>query len=479
MKKSLKLVLLNSALVLGLAASVLSAVQAPVQGKSKETSYLIAFKKESLPDDFEEQIEEAGGSVETVVEDIGIVSASSDDPDFLDKLSASSDVLAAEKELEVFLDEEEPDAADGQPITDIPQPDWDDPDQNYHDLQWDVKRVTNDFASHEISEGNSKTVVGIIDTGLDFDHPDLRKNADEKGSKTFVPGTKDAWDENGHGTHVAGTIAADGKVLGIGPKLTVRAYRVFGATGGAQQSWITNALVTAANDKVDVVNMSLGGWRWMAHNYGEKGDSASMVAYHRAVQYAVKKGVTVVVAAGNDSRNLGDLHDMREYWKETYGLDIKGPSRVVPAQLPGVITVSSSVEWSDDKVAFYSNYGNPIDIAAPGGDNGPEYDELYREDPKGDYLDKRDFRYRTLSTWPTYLPPYFTSNLKGYAFMHGTSMAAPKVAGIAAVIKAEHPNYKPSQVAALIRKTALDFGKNGQDKYFGAGEANIYEALTD
>jgi subtilisin family serine protease len=414
-----------------------------------------------------------------VVEEIGIVSASSDNPDFLDKLTESKDVLAAEEELEIFLDEEEPEAADGQPITDIPQPDWDDPDQNYHDLQWDVKRVTNDFASHEISKGDSDTVVGIIDTGLDFDHPDLRKNADEEGSKTFVPGTDDAWDENGHGTHVAGSIAADGKVLGIGPELTVRAYRVFGATGGAQQSWITSALVAAANDRVDVVNMSLGGWRWMAQNYGEKGDSASIVAYHRAVQYAVKMGVTVVVAAGNDSRNLGSLHDMQEYWKDTYGLDIKGPSRVVPAQLPGVITVSSSNEWSEDEIAFYSNYGNPIDIAAPGGDNGPEYDALYREDPKGDYLDKRDFRYRTLSTWPTYLPSYFTSNLKGYAYLHGTSMAAPKVAGIAAVIKSEHPNYSPEQVAALIQKTAVDYGKKGQDKYFGAGEANIFKALEE
>lgn len=478
MKKSWKLVLLNTSLVVGLMATVLSAVQAPVQGKSKETSYLIAYKSD-LPDNFEEMIEEAGGEVGTVVEEIGIVSATSDDPDFLDKVKESKKVLAAEEELEIFLDEEEPEAADGQPITDVPQPDWDDPDQNYHDLQWDIKRVTNDFASYEINKGNSKTVVGIIDTGMDFDHPDLRDNADEEGSRTFVPGTKDAWDQNGHGTHVAGSIAADGKVMGVGPNLTVRSYRVFGASGGAQQSWITDALVAAADDGVDVVNMSLGGWRWMAHNYGEKGESASMVAYHRAVQYAVKKGVTVVVSAGNDSRNLGDLHDMRTYWKETYGLDIKGPSRVVPAQIPGVITVSASNEWSDNLIAFYSNYGNPIDIAAPGGDNGPEYDKLYRKDPKGDYLNKRDFHYRTLSTWPTYLPPYFTSNLKGYAYLHGTSMAAPKVAGIAAVIKSEHPNYNPAQVAALIRKTSIDLGKNGQDKYFGAGEANIYNALRD
>lgn len=477
MNRAVRMVL-STTLVLGLAASALSVVQTPASGKSKERAYLIAYKN-NIPSDLEERIEESGGSVETVIDEVGIVSATSDDPDFLEKIREDKEVLAAEEELEIFLDEEEPEAADGQPITDIPQPDWDDPDQNYYDLQWDIKRITNNFKSHEISKGNSRTVVGIIDTGLDFDHPDLRDNADEEGSKTFVPGTKDAWDQNGHGTHVAGSIAANGKMLGVGPNLTVRAYRVFGATGGAQQSWITDALVEAANDGVDVVNMSLGGWRWMAHNYGEKGDSASMVAYHRAVQYAVKKGVTVVVAAGNDSRNLGSLHDMQEYWKETYGLDIKGPSRVVPAQIPGVITVSSSNEWSEDEIAFYSNYGNPIDIAAPGGDNGPEYDRLYRQDPKGDYLDKRDFRYRAFSTYPTYLPPYFTSNLKGYAFMHGTSMAAPKVAGIAAVIKAEHPDMKPSQVAALIKKTAEDFGKRGQDKYFGAGEANIYNALTE
>jgi len=479
MKKSLTLMGISTSLVLTMMAGVLSGVQAPAAfAKGGETSYLIAFTGNDLPDDFEDTIEEAGGEVERAIEEIGIVSATSDDPDFLENIRESTDVQAAEEELEIFL-EEDPEGADGQPITDVPQPDWNDPNQNYHDLQWDVKRVTNDFKSHEISQGDHDTIVGVIDTGLDFHHPDLKENADEAGSKTFVPGTTDAWDQNGHGTHVAGTIAANGKVLGVGPNLKVRAYRVFGATGGAQQSWITDALVAAANDGVDVVNMSLGGWRWMAHNYGEQGDSASMVAYRRAVQYAVQKGVTVVVSAGNDSRNLGSLRDMQEYWKETYGLDIKGPSRVAPAQIPGVITVSSSNKWSEDLLAFYSNYGNPIDVAAPGGDNGPEYDALYRQDPKGNYLDKRDFKYRTLSTWPTYLPPYFTSNLQGYAFLHGTSMSAPKVAGIAGVIKSVHPEYSPAQVSALIEKTAEDLGKRGEDKLFGAGEANLYNALTD
>jgi subtilisin family serine protease len=154
------------------------------------------------------------------------------------------------------------------------------------------------------------------------------------------------------------------------------------------------------------------------------------------------------------------------------GFVFKGAAREVPGQIPGVITVSSSNKWSTDQIAFYSNYGSrTIDVAAPGGDNGPLYASTRN-------LKQRDFHYRTLSTWPTYLAPYFTSNLTGYALLHGTSMASPKVAGVAAVIKAAHPDYSPAQVTAVIQKTALDYGKPGQDALFGSGEANLFSALT-
>lgn len=439
-----------------------------------EKSYIIAYK-DSLPSDVQQQIQKAGGNILRTISEVSIVEASSANPDFLQNIQQDTDVQAVNEELELYI-EDEPQAADGKKIDLIPNAQG-----NYHDAQWDIKRITNNFESYKYNKGNKETVVGVIDTGLDFSHPDLAVNADLAGSKTFVPGTTDAWDQNGHGTHVAGSIAANGKVLGVGPNLTVRAYRVFGASGGAKQSWITDAIVAAANDGVEVINMSLGGWRWLAHNLDEKGQSASTVAYHRAIQYAIKKGVTVVVAAGNDSRNLNDIHDMQSYWLERYGLDIKGPSRVVPAQIPGVITVSSSNQWSQNSIAFYSNYGNAIDVAAPGGDNGPLYDALYRQDPKGNFLDKRDFTYRTLSTYPSYftLNQNATTNVVGYSYLHGTSMAAPKVAGIAGVIKAAHPEYTPAQVAAAIRNTSLDFGKPGTDNLFGAGEANIYQALTN
>lgn len=484
MKKKLAVLSICSAL----SFSLLIGVQ-PNQTKAatEKEHYVIAYKGK-LPGNFSETISKAGGNVERVIHEIGIVEVASSDSTFLSNIKQDTNIQTVGRELEAYLETDPdnkvnftPGNPDGGKVTLDPNAD------SYWDKQWDMQRLTHDGDSYELNEGNPDTVVAVIDTGIDFSHPDLKDNADLAGSKTFVPGTTDAWDKNGHGTHVAGSIAANGKVKGVGPELTVRAYRVFGATGGAQQSWITDAIVAAANDGVEVINMSIGGWRWMAHNLGEKGDSASMVAYHRAIQYAIQKGVTVVVSSGNDSKDLNNLHDMQAYWKDTYGLDIKGPSRVVPAQIPGVITVSSSNEWSTDHIAFYSNYGNAIDVAGPGGDNGPLYDSLFRVDPKGNYLNKRDFTYRTLSTYPSYpvgggtnaTTQFSDGQWHGYSYLHGTSMAAPKVAGVAGVIKAAHPEYSPAQVAAAIRQSALDLGKVGVDSLYGAGEANIYNYLLN
>ncbi|MDF2650073.1 MAG: peptidase [Paenibacillus sp.] len=135
-------------------------------------------------------------------------------------------------------------------------------------------------------------------------------------------------------------------------------------------------------------------------------------------------------------------------------------------------SISRSDALSTERHAFYSNYGSSvIKVAAPGGDNGPTYDAS-RD------LNQRDFHYRSLSTSLTYLESYFTSNLTSYSLLHGTSMASPKVAGIAGLIKAANPELKPAQVAALLQQTAVDFSKTGNDPYFGGGEANAFRALT-
>ncbi|MEW5548922.1 S8 family serine peptidase [Peribacillus frigoritolerans] len=448
--------------------------------------YLIAFKS-NLPPNYSTVISNAGGRVVRALPEIGSVEVESSKDAFLINLKSVSNVQAANLEIKHQLDykKNDPAAADNQPVTDFPQPEA---IESYWNYQWDIKNVTEDGESYKINKGNG-AVVGVIDTGIDPNHPDLKGNL--LGGQNFVPkggfgddptetgDTKDFKDRDGHGTHVAGSIAANGKIQGVGPDLGIRSYRVFPANAGAATSWIADAIIQAADDGVDVINMSIGGFdalsRYSYQNSGSYSDIADMLVWKRAIQYAVKKNVTVVAAAGNESLNLNNPTTITDYMNREYGylgLQFKGASIEVPGQLPGVMTVSSSNKWSTEKIAFYSNYGSrSIDVAAPGGDNGPVYDATLDES-------LRDFHYRTLSTWPTYLEPYFTANLHSYALLHGTSMASPKVAGIAGVIKAAHPDYSPDQVTAAIRQTAKDYGKAGNDHLYGAGEANIFNALT-
>lgn len=468
----------------------------PAEAASTATNYMIAFQQQ-IPVDYDLAISKAGGKVLRVFPDVSGLEVQSDNPSFLNNLKEVKGIQAANVELAVKAENQEiePAIANSQTVTDIPQADQTD---SYWKYQWDIQRLTHNGDSYGIETGGvesprgtviHKAIVGIIDSGIDPNHPDLKPNivggqnfvaANADGDLTETGDPKDYGDRLGHGTHVAGSIAANGKMKGIGPNLGIRAYRIFSAGGNAETSWIIQAIDQAAKDKVDVINMSISGFDTISRysyldNKNAYSDVADLLLYRRAIKYAVDHNVTVVIAAGNESLNLNNPNVITRYLNQTYGylgFQFKGASREVPGQIPGVIDVSSSNEWSTDKISFYSNYGiSSINVAAPGGDMGPLYDQT------GD-LRLLDFHYNTFSTYPTYMEPYFTSNLRGYALMQGTSMASPKVAGIAGVIKAHNPELTPAQVTTLIQQTAVDLGKPGTDEFFGAGEANIYTALT-
>lgn len=467
-----------------------SAQTQAVSSQTVSTNYLIAYKV-SLPKNYQTEINNAGGVVVKAIPELGAVEVRSTNPNFLTKLNSTS-IVAANVEKSFKLEDGNPEGADGQPV--VLNPDSND---TYWSSQWDIRHLTNEGKSYAIESGGTKTtsgvehkaVVGIIDSGIDAEHPDLKANF--IGGKNFVPAggyygdvpaekgiQSDVTDTNGHGTHVAGSIAGNGKVKGVGPDLGIRAYRIFDASGSAPTGPIVAAIVQAANDGVDVINMSIGGFDSLKYYYegARYSDIADVLLWKRAVKYAVKKNVTVVAAAGNESLNYADKKSLTDYMNASYadlGIRFSGVTIEVPGSTPGVINVSSSNKWSSNQLAFYSNYGNGfIDVAAPGGDNGPVYASTLD-------LNQRDFTYRALSTWPRYLDAYFTMQKnEGYAYLHGTSMAAPKVAGIVGVIKAAHPDYTPSQVEALIEKTALDYGKPGHDELSGSGEANAFTALT-
>ena len=464
---------------------------------SETQRFLVVFKSEnSLPSNYRSIIERAGGEVTYEVEKIGTIEATTSNPTaFIKSLVKDKNVASLSPALEVALDLPEFEVT----VSDVEQSGlepvpvgesiWD------AGWQWDIQRVTNNGASHAISSGSKDVVVGVIDTGFDFAHRDLVNNI-VPGSKTFVPETTDAWDYNSHGTHVAGTIGANGRIKGIAPDVGLRAYRVFGATGGAQQIWITDAIIAAADDGVDIINMSLGGTRVVGQWYytdpatGEKirlgNDAADMVAYNRAIRYATNKNVTVVASAGNDGQDLSNPAKLADWYNATLkanpataAYEVRGAAFKVPAQIPGVITVSAlgGGFGTEDRLAFYSNYGNGnINLSAPGGDLGPNYNGVR---VPGDY------QWLVLSAVPTYLSsPTGVAQFgeQGYGWKGGTSMASPQVAGVAAayvskVYQETGKKPSPSQVQTHLQRTAEDAGKRGYDPIFGHGVVNAYNAV--
>ncbi|CAG9614794.1 hypothetical protein BACCIP111899_04027 [Bacillus rhizoplanae] len=334
----------------------------------------------------------------------------------------------------------------------------------FHSFQWDINAVTNNGESYNLQKGNHNIKVAIIDSGIDFNHPDLKGNIISSG-KSFVPGINDTQDYLGHGTMVAGTIAANGNLMGIGPELGIVPYKVF-QDEKAESSWIIQAIIQAAKDGMDVINLSLSAYL----SKTSKEDKVLIRAYQNALRYAKHKGSVVVASAGNDALDLKNPKEIAEKrgYPEDYQLHFPGGSNEV-------ITVSSTSK--ENTLASYSNYGG-ITFAAPGGDYGPFFNELK----------EYDITSWILVTYPTNLPPTpLSTNLglpRGYELEVGSSLAAPKVSALAALLIAEYEEKyqkspSPSLIENLLKKGAIDRGVNGFDKEFGDGEINAVNALNN
>ncbi|WP_224076548.1 S8 family peptidase [Planococcus chinensis] len=437
------------AFALGAASLLGSAVSAEETVTSKE-DYIVVFNNQnSLPTGYENVLANAGGEVKTKLAKLGAVEVSSSNPNFLAEVQKSSAVLDADPERVIYP--EAPAVAEAAATEAIG-----DGADLYNAYQWDIKQVTQNGASWNLPGGTGKSVdgndivVAVIDTGIDYNHPDLKENY--AYGKSFVPGYPDAMDENSHGTHVAGAIAANGRTMGVGPDLKVAAYRVFGPTGGASTASIAEALRTAADDNVDVVNMSLGGYDWLQDPEQKTSDiAADMRLFNRAIQYAIQQGVTVVGSSGNNSLDITSPGQMSgEYGGATH----RSPSSQT------MIRVSAG--GAAKNLAYYSNYGvGKIDVMAPGGDLGPNYDPVTKTGRDNSYLS------------------YATIPGGKYGYKAGTSMAAPKVAGLAGVIIAQHgkDKLKPAQVKHIIQSSSEDVFKTGYDKYSGFGLIDAVDAL--
>lgn len=342
----------------------------------------------------------------------------------------------------------------------------------YEKYQWDIKRVTNNGESFKLESGNHEVVVGIIDSGVDTSHPDLCSNF--LGGKNLIPAgfqgdlsetgdVHDIEDRLGHGTNAAGTIAANGRVKGVAPNIGFKSYRVFNKNGETNATICTSAIYDATNDGVKVINLSIGAYDlkgkcyWTDKNTGIKyklgDDMAEYSLFKRAIKYATDNGVTVVVAAGNENFDCSNKKALTQKLNNQYsdsGFEYEGLTYQSPGSIKNVITVSATD--INDKLASYSNYGKKfISIAAPGGDYS-----------------------KTSRNIDMCLTTMFHS---GYTFVEGTSISAPKVSAVAALIICKNKDLTPKEVEKKIYKTADKLPDENSSEYYGAGIVNAYNAI--
>jgi subtilisin family serine protease len=315
----------------------------------------------------------------------------------------------------------------------------------FADRQWDNRRIEAG-AAQEIATGEG-TSVAVVDTGIDFDHPDLG-NVNEDLAATFIPEDAEATDGaddevRGHGTAVAGVVGATGAsgIAGVAPDTELIPVRVFPDEGGARFIDIFTGINYAADVGADVANFSLGVPGVLPPQANQGGIRA---AIQTVFQSAVRRGTVVTASAGNAGGNLQ-----------------QGGGFSLPNSVPGAFSVSAT--GPNDKRVFYSNYGtNEIDVAAPGGG----YETLEK----------------TLSTetefpFPTNL--VFTAyplELGAYTYIAGTSFSAPQVAGLAALVRDLDAGLNPKQVEQEIQSGAeLVNGKSDPD--LGAGRINALNTV--
>ncbi|PZE20046.1 S8 family peptidase [Paenibacillus xerothermodurans] len=335
----------------------------------------------------------------------------------------------------------------------------------YQWFGWDIQKVTEGGKSFAKEAGSHRVKIGVIDSGVDFNHPDLKANIVAKG-KSFVPGVTSTEDRLGHGTMTAGAIAANGAMLGVGPKLGLVPYKVMdNAEDGAESIWVIQAIIQAARDECDVINVSLGTYKSMRKPL----DRVIVEAYKRAVQYAHIKGSIVVASAGNDGIDLSDPEKVAEQ---------RGNPGDRQVHLPGVgvrDAISVSATNKSDQLSFFSNYGEGITVAAPGGDYGADW-------LTEGLLDPREL---VFSTFPTNLEQPVLSEVlglpHGYTLSAGTSLAVPKVSGAVGVMIAYQKErgwpLSVNKVKQLLRQSSADLGKAGTDPQFGYGLINLHQAL--
>ncbi len=442
-------------LVVWPAAGAILVAGAPVESVQATTSgsdetYLVVYKDGQSSAGAPSVVQGAGGTLVYNYPQIGVAVARSDRTDFNTRMQADTRVAAvAPSRLGVTrLKDGEPDAGGA----DEPQMVTPAPGDSLSGLQWDMRQI-HAFEAQSITSGRRDVVVGDIDTGADFTHPDLSPNIDFTKSVSCIGGSPNqsplAWkDDNGHGTHTAGTIAAarNGRgIVGVAPNVRLAIIKSGDRDGFFFPESVVCSFMWAGTHHVNVTNNSYFADPWYWNCPSDPGQRAILTAESRAIRFAASHGVFNVAAAGNFSDDLANPTQDRQSPDNTTPVTrpVDRSCVVVPGTVRGVFTVSATGNLN--LKSFYSNYGfGIVQVAAPGGDS---ILQVTAAAPNG----------RVLSTFPSdqFCRPSrkIVENGAVYCFLQGTSMASPHVAGLAALIESQGVR-EPEEVKERLIETA-------------------------
>jgi subtilisin family serine protease len=342
--------------------------------------------------------------------------------------------------------------------------------------QWDMQMIKADQA-HKITDGNRNVLVGVLDSGIDPDHPDLVTNIDVADSVNCTDAGRPDLSPTGwypttsdHGTHVAGTIAAARNstgIVGVAPNVRMAAVKVVNDAGFIYPEYAVCGFVWAGMRHMDVTNNSYYVDPFEFYCEDQPDQYAAKEAVRRAVTWSTDQGVVHAAAAGNSGYDLSDKSKFQDKTSPDdqppsgfVTRDLNNGCNDIPAELDGVVTVSSVQRFPantlDFRLSSFSNRGaGVIDVAAPGS--------------------------AILST--------IVAN-NGYGLKNGTSMASPHVAGVLALMKSAHPEWTPAQMITKLRRQADDRACNGAtagaacigtpayNSYFGEGLVDALGAVS-
>jgi len=445
---------LGAAMALALATALGVVALAPTAGAGTTRTYIVLYRQLAVAGDAAARIQSAGGTLVASYPQIGVTIARSSNDGFATTMKKDLKVQGVSATNNFGI--QAPDlaqqgsggTADVPAVTTV----WGDSLSN---RQWDMTQIQVPEA-HAINTGTG-VLVGDIDTGIDFTNPDLQANIDVANSANCVSGLAvqgtSAQDDNGHGTHTAGIIAAAANgigIVGVAPGASIAAIKAGNSAGFFFPEAVICSFMWAGTHGIDVTNNSYFADPWYLNCKNDPEQRAIWMAEQRAIKFAQQNGVLVIAAEGNFADDLAHpTLDQQSPDDTTPILDraVTNACIDIPAEIPGVVSVTAS--GNRVQKSFYSSYGIGVtDVIAPGGDT-----ILF--DPSADVPNGR-----VLSTWPQLLPQTCAAtrqvfeNGTLYCYQQGTSMAAPHAVGVAALIMSRYPGMSANGVTAMLQNTA-------------------------